>query len=190
MNRRKRNLPIDNGFHYRWDGEVANSGNVSGTVSKCGSQSVAPVPSAALSLRYATACGEVDAVAARLHAAGLAVTMPRRRVFAVLSERDGAHTAAEVCDLLRGDGSRLGLTSVYRVLHAFALAGLVHVFIGGENRFRMCASAPHGHLVCDRCGRVVEVPADEIRHGRPLDCATRRRQAAFGAIRPFLPVGS
>jgi Fe2+ or Zn2+ uptake regulation protein len=71
--------------------------------------------------------------------------------------------AAEVYDLLRDRGSRLGLTSVYRALHAFAASGIVHVFPGAQQRFRICDRAPHAHLVCEECGRVIERPADSVR---------------------------
>jgi Fur family ferric uptake transcriptional regulator len=107
--------------------------------------------------------GGSDPVGARLTAAGLSVTGPRRLVLLALEGRMGADTAAEVCDLLQARGTRLGLTSVYRVLRAFSLVGLVHAFSGSEQRFRLCSPASHSHLICDRCGRVIEVPEDRVR---------------------------
>jgi Fur family ferric uptake transcriptional regulator len=98
-----------------------------------------------------------------LRAAGLAATAPRRAVHEVLSGRDRPASAAEIYDLLRARGSRLGLTSVYRVLHSFTAAGIVHVFPGEEQRFRACDRSPHAHLVCEDCGRVIEHPADTVR---------------------------
>lgn len=72
--------------------------------------------------------------------------------------------ATDVYDLLHASGTRLGLTSVYRVLGSFTSTGIVHVFRGEEQRFRMCARTPHAHLVCEACGLVVERPADIVRH--------------------------
>ena len=106
-----------------------------------------------------------DRVGGRLRAAGLAVTAPRRAVLELLAGREQPLSAADIFDLLRASGSRLGLTSVYRVLHSFAVGEIVHVFYGGEQRFRVCDPRPHAHLVCEQCGRVIERPADAVRHG-------------------------
>jgi Fur family ferric uptake transcriptional regulator len=106
-----------------------------------------------------------------LRAAGLAVTAPRLAVHRVLVGRERPVSAAEVYDLLRAHGSRLGLTSVYRVLQSLTAAGIVHVFAGQEQRFRVCDPMPHAHLVCEVCGRVIERPADAV--GRWLALATR-----------------
>lgn len=101
-----------------------------------------------------------DVVARTLRAAGLAVTRPRRAVHRVLVGRERPLGAGEVFDLLRANGARLSLTSVYRVLHSFAAAGIVHVFAGEQQRFRICDAAPHTHLICEVCGRVIEQPAE------------------------------
>jgi Fur family ferric uptake transcriptional regulator len=106
---------------------------------------------------------EDDPAVRALRAAGLAVTAPRREVYRVLAGRDRPLSAGEVFDLLRARGSRLGLPSVYRVLQSFAVAGIAHVFLGDEQRFRVCDRSPHAHLVCEECGRVMEHPADTVR---------------------------
>ena len=102
-------------------------------------------------------------MAGALRAAGLMVTAPRHAVYQILAGRERPASAAEVFDLLRAQGSRLGLTSVHRVLHSFAAAGIAHVFPGAHQRFRLCAGAPHAHLVCEGCGRVIEQPAEAVR---------------------------
>ncbi len=110
--------------------------------------------------RYADAAHGSDRV---LRAAGLAVTAPRREVYQALLGHDRPLSAGELFDVLRRQGSRLGLPSVYRVLHSFASAGVVHVFAGDEQHFRMCAAGSHAHLVCEECGRVIERPTDTVR---------------------------
>jgi Fur family ferric uptake transcriptional regulator len=104
-----------------------------------------------------------DVTVRALRAAGLAVTGPRRAVYQLLAGRERPASAADIHDLLRTSGSRLGLTSVYRVLRAFTASGIVHVFAGDEQRFRICDRSPHAHLVCEECGRVIERPADTVR---------------------------
>ena len=118
---------------------------------------------------------EDDPAVRALRAAGLAVTAPRRAVYQVLAGRDRPASAADVFDLLRAQGSRLGLPSVYRVLQSFATAGIAHVFPGDEQRFRVCDRSPHAHLVCEECGRVIEYPADTVRRW----LAPARRAADF-----------
>ncbi len=106
-----------------------------------------------------------------LRAAGLAVTAPRLAVYRALIGRERPVSAADIYDLLRTGGLRLGLTSVYRVLQSLTVTGIVHVFPGDEQRFRTCDPTPHAHLVCEVCGRVIERPADAVR--RWLTLATR-----------------
>jgi Fur family ferric uptake transcriptional regulator len=101
-----------------------------------------------------------DDSSVRLRAAGLTVTAARMTVLRGLAGRDGSYSAASLYDLLREEGSTLGLTNLHRVLRAFSGAGLVHVFAGREQRFRLCGPDPHAHLVCDVCGRVIEVPLE------------------------------
>jgi Fur family ferric uptake transcriptional regulator len=104
-----------------------------------------------------------DREAARLRSLGLGVTAPRRLVLAALRGRSVPASAGEVYDALRAGKARIALTSVYRVLHLFAQEGLVHVFVGDEQRYRLCTGGSHAHLVCERCGAVREEPADNAR---------------------------
>jgi Fur family transcriptional regulator, ferric uptake regulator len=106
---------------------------------------------------------ESDTTGHALRAAGLSVTAPRRVVYQTLAGRERPASAAEVHDLLRAAGSRVGLTTVHRVLRDLADAGLLHGFPGEEQRYRVCAQSPHAHLVCEACGRVIERPADAVR---------------------------
>jgi Fur family ferric uptake transcriptional regulator len=108
--------------------------------------------------------GAVDPATARvLRAARLSVTAPRCVVYRALVAEERPQTAAQLYDALRGHPRRLGLTSIYRVLHSFAAAGLVHTFPGPEQSFRLCAPQPHAHLICEQCGTVVERPLATVR---------------------------
>jgi Fur family ferric uptake transcriptional regulator len=55
-------------------------------------------------------------------------------------------------------GEDVGLATVYRVLTQFEGAGLVtrHHFEGGQSVFELNRGSHHDHLVCVRCGKVVE----------------------------------
>ena len=94
---------------------------------------------------------------AELRAAGLTPTMQRRTILLALGGQDRPLGALEIHAALRRDGYRIGLTTVYRTLHALAAAELVHVFTrDGEQTYRYCRLGPHWHLVCECCGRVSE----------------------------------
>jgi Fe2+ or Zn2+ uptake regulation protein len=110
-----------------------------------------------------------------LRSAGLSPTGPRRAVYRVLVGRERPVSAAEIYRLLGGAGRQPGLTSVYRVLRAFAAAGIVHVFPGDEQCYRICRPAPHRHLVCESCGRVIERPVAAMRRW----LASVTREAGF-----------
>lgn len=100
--------------------------------------------------------------------AGLKVTLPRVKILDVLETSEKRHMSAEdVYRALLDRGGEIGLATVYRVLTQFEQAGLVarHHFEGGQAVFELNRGGHHDHLVCVRCGRVVEFlePAIEER---------------------------
>jgi Fur family ferric uptake transcriptional regulator len=103
-------------------------------------------------------------------------TRQRRAVAAVMQRFDDFRSAQEIHDLLRRDGEKVGLTTVYRALQSLFDGGAVDMLRteGGEAVYRRCSTSHHHHLVCRSCGRTVEVEgptverwADEVadRHG-------------------------
>lgn len=99
-----------------------------------------------------------------LKKAGLKVTLPRLKILEILQEPDNQHISAEdVYKILIDQGEEIGLATVYRVLNQFDDAGILnrHHFEGGKSVFEISQKAHHDHLVCLRCGKVVEFE-DEI----------------------------
>jgi Fur family ferric uptake transcriptional regulator len=86
-------------------------------------------------------------------------TRQRGAVAALLDRVDGFHSAQDLHAMLRTDGERVGLTTVYRTLQAMADDGEVDVMRppGGEHLYRRCSQGHHHHLVCRSCGGTVEV---------------------------------
>ena len=100
---------------------------------------------------------------AALREAGLRPTRQRLSVLALLRDRPDAVTAQELHAELRAADAGVGLTTVYRTLTALADAGFLDVFTHeAEQSFRLCGEVHHHHLVCERCNRVQELPADEV----------------------------
>ena len=101
---------------------------------------------------------------ADLRNAGLKVTLPRLKILEMLETSPNRHMSAE--DIYRQflDGQDdIGLATVYRVLTQFESAGLVrrHHFEGGHAVFELERGNHHDHMVCIKCGLVVEFQ-DEV----------------------------
>jgi Fur family ferric uptake transcriptional regulator len=97
--------------------------------------------------------------------AGLKVTHPRVTILSILENSRQRHLSAEDVykELLTAE-EEIGLATVYRVLTQFEGAGLVvrHHFEGGQSVFELNRGGHHDHLVCVKCGTVVEFVEDVI----------------------------
>jgi Fur family ferric uptake transcriptional regulator len=72
---------------------------------------------------------------------------------------------------LREKGQRVGTATVYRTLDVLLESGLVraHDFGEGFKRYEsMPAQAHHEHLICERCGRVVEFQNERLERMLPV----------------------
>ena len=100
-----------------------------------------------------------------LKEAGLKITAPRVKILQILESSDIRHMSAEdVYRKLLTNNEEIGLATVYRVLTQFEAAGLVirHHFEEGRSVFELAGTYHHDHLVCVKCGRVVEFSDAEI----------------------------
>ncbi|TXH04051.1 MAG: ferric iron uptake transcriptional regulator [Nevskiaceae bacterium] len=94
-----------------------------------------------------------------LRNAGLKVTLPRLKILEMLEHNPARHLSAEdIYRQLLELHEDIGLATVYRVLTQFESAGLVrrHHFEGGYAVFELERGHHHDHLVCIKCGLVVE----------------------------------
>ena len=113
-----------------------------------------------------------------LKSSGLKATLPRIKILEIFQRAPRRHmTAEDVYKALIGEGSDIGLATVYRVLMQFEQAGLLtrSNFESGKAVFELNEGRHHDHLVCLTCGRVEEFFDDEI----------ERRQRAIAAARGF-----
>jgi Fur family ferric uptake transcriptional regulator len=104
--------------------------------------------------------------------AGLKVTVPRIKILRIMQQSDQRHLSAEdVYKVLLQQGEEIGLATVYRVLTQFEGAGLVcrHHFDSGQSSvFELNRGVHHDHLVCLKCGTVVEFVEEEIEQRQRL----------------------
>lgn len=108
-----------------------------------------------------------------LKKAGLKVTLPRLKILEILQQPVNQHISAEdVYKILLEHDEDIGLATVYRVLNQFDDAGILirHHFEGGKSVFEISHKEHHDHLVCLRCGKVVEFE-DQLIERRQLEVA-------------------
>ena len=90
------------------------------------------------------------------------LTPQRRAVLDVLRNSHDHPSAAEVLDRVRGSAPGIGAATVYRSLaHLVASGQALEIrFTGGVSRYD-ANLRHHDHLVCDGCGRAVDIPAGQ-----------------------------
>ena len=94
-----------------------------------------------------------------LRKAGLKVTLPRMKILEILENSAKPHLSAEdIYRVLLESEEEIGLATIYRVLTQFEGAGLVirHHFEGGQAVFELERGKHHDHLICIKCGKIVE----------------------------------
>lgn len=94
-----------------------------------------------------------------LRKAGLKVTLPRMKILEILEQSTKQHLSAEdIYRVLLESDEEIGLATIYRVLTQFEGAGLVirHHFEGGQAVFELDRGKHHDHLICIKCGKIVE----------------------------------
>jgi len=100
-----------------------------------------------------------------LKKAGLKTTLPRLKIIEALESSDHGHMSAEeIYRSLRGDGSDIGLATIYRVLTQLENAQIIRRqhFGNGQAKFEIETGDHHDHLICVRCGKVVEFHDQKI----------------------------
>jgi Fur family ferric uptake transcriptional regulator len=92
-------------------------------------------------------------------------TRQRAAISDALDRAGGFRSAQDIHDTLRAEGSKVGLTTVYRTLQMLVDTGEVDVLRPpeGEAVYRRCASDDHHHhLICRSCGSSVEIQGEEV----------------------------
>ena len=108
----------------------------------------------------ARASERLEEIVAALRAAGKRVTTAKRAVAQALVDARRDLTADEVTQRVQARAPEVSPSTIYRVLEELEALGLVvHAHLGRAAAVYHLAGPVHGHLVCERCGSAVEVPA-------------------------------
>jgi Fur family peroxide stress response transcriptional regulator len=113
----------------------------------------------------------------KLRALGLRPTKARRLILDVLCESSNHLSTEEILDDLRRRGHHASPATLYQNLNRLVQEGLLVRFTGLDGLSRYDANLePHHHLVCTRCGRIVDVGSDktQLRRLVPLDLHNAR----------------
>jgi Fur family ferric uptake transcriptional regulator len=100
-----------------------------------------------------------------LRKAGLRITLARRVICRILADAKEEHlTAAEILDRANRVAGGVDQSTVYRTLEALAALNYVqHVHIGhGAGFFHLSGDHAHHHLVCEVCGKAINVPYEDL----------------------------
>ena len=102
----------------------------------------------------------------RIHGAGLRLTLPRRAICRVLADSDEAFLSASmIVERVSKAAGQVDASTVYRTLDEMARIGLVHLIHLGSGQpgmWHLTLDHGHEHLVCEDCGKTIEVPQSDF----------------------------
>jgi Fur family transcriptional regulator, ferric uptake regulator len=102
----------------------------------------------------------VEGVLAVLRQHGGRATPARRLLLAALTQ-PGHHTAEEIAAAVRQQAPDVHLTTIYRNLDELERLGIVdRTYASHGPATYHLASAAHGHLACETCGAITELPRE------------------------------
>lgn len=95
-----------------------------------------------------------------LHGRGMRLTPQRQLVLDAIRELEHA-TPEKICNQVRRTAPAVNITTVYRTLELLSELGVVrHIHLGHGAPVYSAADHEHLHLVCHRCGEVMEASRD------------------------------
>ena len=101
---------------------------------------------------------EVEEILDTLRAAGGRITSARRATVAALLEHDSHPTAEDLAAAVQAQHPDVHQTTIYRILDDLERLGVVeHTHLGHGPAVYHLSETAHPHVVCDRCGAVIQV---------------------------------
>lgn len=100
-----------------------------------------------------------------VRARGIRYTQQRAMILDAALELGTHFEAEQVLYLLREQGHAVGKATVYRTLPLLVACGIlkqVRFDVKQAHYERVFGEPPHDHMVCRRCGRIIEFDADEV----------------------------
>jgi Fur family ferric uptake transcriptional regulator len=116
-------------------------------------------------LRRRSVAGSSAALGAYLARRGLKHSRQREQIAQVFFGMSGHVSVEELLARARREDRRVSLATVYRTVKLLAESGLATAreFGDGQRRYEVAAGrADHDHLICTRCGEIVEFQNEQI----------------------------
>ena len=105
----------------------------------------------------------------KLNKGGYKITNQRKVIYDVLMKNLGEHlNPEEIYELVKKVDSDIGIATVYRTTKLFEEVGILSkvLFNDGCARYEVALteedSHGHHHLLCNKCGKIVEVKIDHL----------------------------
>lgn len=107
---------------------------------------------------------DMDAFRGFLTDQGLKFTRQRQVIASVVFTSQEHLTLNDILDKARLEQASVGYATVYRTMKLMAESGLAteHRFDDGQARYERAGTDHHDHIICTRCGRIVEFEDHEI----------------------------
>jgi len=97
-----------------------------------------------------------------------------RAVLDVLRASKNHPTAMDVYESVRRSRPRIGLATVYRILHQLTEQGLIKELEYGSGCSRYDAhTCRHDHAICTECGNLLDIPKDVQLSTKALEVAAQ-----------------
>lgn len=102
----------------------------------------------------------IEQILARLRELGGRATPARRVLLSALLDTPGHHSAEELAAAVRARAPGVNISTVYRNLEELERLKVVdRTHLGHGPATYHLATTAHGHLVCENCGSMTEIPA-------------------------------
>ena len=95
---------------------------------------------------------------------GIRQTRKRNIILETFFKAGGHLTIEELLERVRKVDPKIGYVTVYRMLKTLKECGLAHQwqFGDGHSRFEKATSHHHDHLICMKCGKIIEFHEEQI----------------------------
>ncbi|MDO5446225.1 MAG: Fur family transcriptional regulator [Prevotellaceae bacterium] len=106
----------------------------------------------------------------RLLEKGMSITRPRVAILSYLMQHHVHPNVETIYSELKEIIPNLSKTTVYNTVKALRDNGLVQTLTIDEKQVCIDEDTSfHGHLLCERCGRIIDVPAQGLTPKRTID---------------------
>ncbi len=91
---------------------------------------------------------------------GQRITSQKKTILDVLlNNRDRMLSVTDIKNLI-SDDFPIDDATIYRNTQAFSECGLLETMVdeSGLNRYKVCDTSPHHHMICQECGKIINFP--------------------------------